>query len=357
VQAKEHEVWQLRSSLTSSLPSLATPAHAGAPAQEAARSALAHVPAHMLATLPQARAVGGDAVQRGLEPDSSASLSSHPLRHRLARVTEAVAGGGEAQSTSMVARGLSLSAISHATPVRRQAEEARRGQERTWEPVSNMEPLSNISNAPVSHAPLRRPSPRAPAAVLTSSTQLGTHAKSARRAREALEDEDGDGRNDFLEDYSAGMGSRVLWPPDEAGRSATPAKSIGGGTEAAGARQDVRSPRRADARRADARELGGQEPGPDPLVKQHIREQLQHVEDRAAELEKREMQVEAQRRELKEQVEHHNSKFLEAEKRIQKRVQKLEKLNFRNQLKAYLSDSSATNATNLTDGSTSHPPR
>jgi deoxyadenosine/deoxycytidine kinase len=34
------------------------------------------------------------------------------------------------------------------------------------------------------------------------------------------------------------------------------------------------------------------------------------------------------------------SKFEEAEKRIQKRIQKLEKLNFRKQLKSYLSDSS-----------------
>lgn len=34
------------------------------------------------------------------------------------------------------------------------------------------------------------------------------------------------------------------------------------------------------------------------------------------------------------------SKFAEAEKRIQKRIHKLEKLNFRKQLKSYLSDSS-----------------
>jgi hypothetical protein len=37
-----------------------------------------------------------------------------------------------------------------------------------------------------------------------------------------------------------------------------------------------------------------------------------------------------------------DSKFAEAEQRIQKRIQKLEKLNFRKQLKSYLSDSSVS---------------
>jgi len=40
----------------------------------------------------------------------------------------------------------------------------------------------------------------------------------------------------------------------------------------------------------------------------------------------------------------HHSKFAEAEKRIQKRIQKLEKLNFRNQLKSYLSVSDTSEA-------------
>ena len=340
---------QLRSSLTSSFTSLATPAHAGAPVQEVVWSAHAHLPAHMLAAQPQARGDGVHSKHGGGEADYSATLSSHPLRHRLSRVAEAGAGSGEAQDASMVARGLSLSAISHGTPARRPAQEVQRGQERV------SEPLSNISNVPVSHAPLRRSSPRASASVLTASEQLGAHGKSVKRA---LEDEDQEWRHDFLGDYSAGMGSRVLWPgpqdpdPHGAGLTATPAKSVAGGTGAAGVRQDDSSQRRADAGESGGQERVGHEPGQDPLVKQHIREQLQHVEDRAAELEKREMQVEAQRRELQEEVEHHNSKFLEAEKRIQKRVQKLEKLNFRNQLKAYLSDSSATNTSNTTN-----PPR
>ena len=40
----------------------------------------------------------------------------------------------------------------------------------------------------------------------------------------------------------------------------------------------------------------------------------------------------------------YHSKFAEAEKRIQKRIQKLEKLNFRNQLKSYLSVSDNSEA-------------
>jgi hypothetical protein len=59
-------------------------------------------------------------------------------------------------------------------------------------------------------------------------------------------------------------------------------------------------------------------------------------------------QVDAARAELQQQVVHHTTRFAQAEKSIQKRIQKLEKLNFRNQLKSYLSDSSQnTTSTNL----------
>ena len=215
----------------------------------------------------------------------------------------------EAQGACMLPPALSLSAISKTTSATREGEEATR---------------THMSLRPVSSTPQRRPSPRTPAASRPGTEQAATQVGSD-SFRRPLEDEEGDVSDDcgadtreirhdtsntarIVEDYSAGVGSRVMLSPQE----------------------------HANAQL-------------DPLVNEHIREQLRHVEDRAAELEKRELQVLAQKRELEEQVQHHNSKFVEAEKRIQKRIQKLEKLNFRNQLKAagYLSASdSSANTTN-----------
>jgi hypothetical protein len=374
VQAKEKEVLQLGATL------LTTPAHAAAPVGETYRWAHAYVPnsaapSHVPNHVPSsAGARTGDADvahrhgsilfdnhgsilqdirdrdrahrdsrDRGLERqhrgqrslDFSASLSSLPVGHRLSRLAEAGEGAQGAsmregaQGASMLPPALSLSVIamphehshepklppapslsgiSQTTSATREGEEAARAHERT-------------SLRPVSSTPQRRPSPGTPAASRSGTEQAATQGRSdSRRLRRPLEDEEGDVRDDFgadiretrhdiVEDYSAGVGSRVMLSPEE---------------------------------HSDAHE--------DPLVKEHIREQLRHVEDRAAELEKRELQVLAQKRELEEQVQHHNSKFVEAEKRLQKRIQKLEKLNFRNQLKAagYLSDSSA-NTSNTTN--------
>ena len=379
VQAKEKEVLQLGATL------LTTPAHAAAPVGDTYRWAHAYVPSsaaprHVPSHVPSsAGARHGDADvahrhssilfdshnsilqdirdrdrahrdsrDRGLERehrgqrslDFSASLSLLPVGHRLSRLAEAgeVAQGASmregaqgasmlptAMSLSVIAMphehshepklppALSLSGISQNTSATREGEEAARAHDRT-------------SLRPVSSTPQRRPSPGTPAASRSGTEQAATQGRSdsrrsdSRRVRRPLEDEEGDVRDDFgadiretrhdiVEDYSAGVGSRVMLSPEE---------------------------------HSDAHE--------DPLVKEHIREQLRHVEDRAAELEKRELQVLAQKRELEEKVQHHNSKFVEAEKRLQKRIQKLEKLNFRNQLKAagYLSDSSA-NTSNTTN--------